>query len=529
MFETGTATDYADLLEKLDAFLTTNGSAFGLTYAGTGTGALSGYRGGPSSVAETFTITATSATNWTVVGSISGSIGPATTGTPFSHAKLAFTITAGGTAFVAGDVFTLSTAPKWTSQRKARGCTVSASSGTTGQQAAENVIDGKIAGDGTRAWQGGAPSSQQIEFTFFAAETIVEYALLCDSSLGPRTWTFEYWTGSAWSTLDTRTLIAWGATAAFQTFAITSPVSATRYRLNITAGYGGSNTQIHAVELRRTTGGFNAAFSQYVWSAPGNDGTGAFLMGAHHFRRLDADYYDWELAAFDGFSAAASWRAQSNFAGEVYLPLASSSIPYWFVCNGRRAIVVAKVNTQYEVAYLGAIDPFFTPAQMPYPMALGGTLAHGTNPTWENTAWRWSNTTDAHRAFTHSDKRGAGTPPNNVFHLRARRLDGTWKGFIASNNDSLAIGSLDAAEGFIWPYAGDFNLLDANLDGTYALWPVQLHDATPNVLGQLDGVSMVTGQGMTAESTVKVGAVNHLVVPNITRTDRNDWLAVRLD
>ena len=104
MWMSGTAADYLDLLDKLNDFLTLKGSAFGLSYAGTGNGTFTAYSGGASSVAETFTITATSATNWTVVGSVSGSIGPATTGTPFAHAKLAFTITAGGTAFVAGDL-----------------------------------------------------------------------------------------------------------------------------------------------------------------------------------------------------------------------------------------------------------------------------------------------------------------------------------------------------------------------------------------------------------------------------------------
>lgn len=529
MFQTGTATDYADLIEQLDAFLTTNGSAFGLTFAGTGTGVLTGYRGGASSIAETFTITASSATSFGVVGSTSGSIGTATVGTPFSHAKLAFTITAGGTAFVAGDVFTLSTAPKWTSQRKARGCTITASSGTSGQNAAENIIDGKQTGVSTRAWNGGAPSSQQVEFTFFAAETIAEYALLCDNSAGPRTWTLEYWNGSSWVTLDTRTLITWTATAAWQSFTVTSPVSATRYRLNITAGYGASQTTIYAAELRRAPGGFNAAFSQYIWSAPGNDGAGAFLLGAHHFRRLDADYFDWELAAFDGFNSAAQFYGQSNFKGGVYVPLLASSIPYWFIANGRRVIVVAKVSTQYEVAYLGAIEPFLTPAQMPYPLAIGGTLAFGTTPLWNSTSWRWSNSTNAHRAFTHADKLGTASPANNPYQLLLRQLDGTWLGFVSANNDLTAISQLDTADGWIWPYAGDFNLQDQGLDGSAILWPVQLHAPAPNVPGQLDGVSAISGQGMTAEDTITDGRVSHLVIPNVNRTDRNDWLALRLD
>ena len=51
----------------------------------------------------------------------------------------------------------------------------------------------------------------------------------------------------------------------------------------------------------------------------------------------------------------------------------------------------------------------------------------------------------------------------------------------------------------------------------------------PNPMGQLSGVFAITGQGTTAESLIRVGAVDHLVVPNISRTDRNDFLAVRLD
>lgn len=528
MFETSTATDYLDLLERLDAFLTTNGSAFGLGYAGTGNGTLTGYRGGASSIAETFAITATSATTFSVVGSVSGSLGTATVGTPFSHAKLAFTINAGGTAFVAGDVFTLSTAPKWTSLRKARGCTVTASSGTTGANGVDNLIDGKAAGPG-ETWVGGAPA-QQVEFTFLAAETIVEYALNAGNASGPRTWTFEYWNGSSWVVLDTRTLVAWSASFTWQTFAIASPVSATRYRLNVSAGYSGSSLTIAAVQLRRSAGGFDAAFGQYLWQAPGNDGAGAFVVGIHHFRRLDADYFDWELAAFDGFGAALDWSAQPGVHDDLYVPLVNSSMPYWFVANGRRVVVVAKVGSQYETAYLGPIAPYFSPGQVPYPMALGGSLAFDSaaKPGWSSTSWRWSNATNAHRAFTHSDPNTSfDARPVSQYHLRLRRPDGTWFRFAASYADAFS--SPQDEDGWIWPYAGDFSLLDALLDGGAALWPVVLTDPVPNTYGQLDGVLAVSGQDLTAESLVRLGAVDHLVVQNVNRADRNDWLAVGLD
>jgi len=529
MFETGTATDYLDLLEKLNTFLKTNGSAFGLVYAGTGNGTLTGYKGGSASVAETFTITATSATNFTVVGSVSGSLAAATVGTPYTGTKVQFLLTAGGTAFIAGDVFTLSTAPKWTELRRARGCTVVASSGGSGQNAAENLVDGKTALDSTRSWTP-IVDDCNAEFTLQTAETIVEYALLADGTFGPKTWTLEYWNGSTWVTLDTQTNFAGfggAGVGSLQAFTIASPVSASRYRIHPTAWNGGTR-HLHAVQLRRTASGFDAAFGQYLWKAPGNDGTSDINVGIHHFRRLDADYFNWELAAFDGHNAASSFYAQPGAQANLYLTLHNTSIPYWFVCDGRRVVVVAKIGSQYEPAFLGLLEPYFTPGQVPLPMALGGTLAIETKPTWDQAAWRHSNTTNAHRAPTHSDPNvGSFSRALAAYQLRARKPDGSWAGFNASWNDSFT--ALFAPDHWIWPYAGDFNLLDVNLDGGYALWPVMLMHATPNVLGQLAGISAVTGQGLTAESTVRVGQVDHLTVPNITRTDRNDWLAVRLD
>lgn len=101
-YETGTATDYADLLDKLNSFLA-KGHALPPAWTGTGTGVLSGLIGTTASVQETITVTWTSATAFTVTGSVSGSLGAGTVGTAFSSAVVAFTATAGTTAWVAGD------------------------------------------------------------------------------------------------------------------------------------------------------------------------------------------------------------------------------------------------------------------------------------------------------------------------------------------------------------------------------------------------------------------------------------------
>lgn len=55
---------------------------------------------------ETFNVVLTSATGYTVVGSVSGIIGTGVVGVPFVSTRINFTVSAGSTAFVANDYFT---------------------------------------------------------------------------------------------------------------------------------------------------------------------------------------------------------------------------------------------------------------------------------------------------------------------------------------------------------------------------------------------------------------------------------------
>lgn len=78
------------------------------TYLGTGNGTLGSVGVNQTTAeAETWTITATSATNFTVTGFVSGAQGAATVGTPYNNGIISFTITAGVTPFISGDAFTL--------------------------------------------------------------------------------------------------------------------------------------------------------------------------------------------------------------------------------------------------------------------------------------------------------------------------------------------------------------------------------------------------------------------------------------
>lgn len=379
-YETGTATSYTDLLDKLDTFLR-KGHALPITWSGAGNGTLSGLIGTASTVQETITVTWSSATAFSVTGSVTGSMGSGTVGTLFSHAKLAFTAVAGGTPFAAGSTATFVVTPPWTAMRSSAG-------------------------------------------------------------------------------------------------------------------------------------------SEYIWRAPGDGGADQIFVGASVFSNVTGDYYNWRLGGFTGYAAGSAFTAQPGAMTDCILPLWNSSMPYWCIASGKRVIVIAKVSTVYESAYLGFIDSYATPGQWSYPLAIGGSMSWNTEPGATSVNWRWSYTGNEHRAFAcggnYAVVRDVDAP------IRVRKSDGTWRGF------SIATGPY----GLIWPYGCGMTDIRANLDGSYPLLPIVLAEdmgAVENVFGELAGTMATTGFSNAAENTVTVGRDTWLVVQNIHRTTKVDYFCARLN
>lgn len=390
----GTATDYSDLLDQLDTFLTSQGMALEPSFAGTGNGTLDGAIGGSASVAEVITVTFTSATAFGVVGSLSGSLGSGTVGTPFVNTHIHFTITAGGTAFVATDAFTISTTPAWTSKR-------------------------------------------------------------------------------------------------------------------------------------RTSG------DQMIWKAPGNGNLESIFVGAKLFHDAGADYYNWRLGGFTSYDAALTFENQAGYIGgpgqsvpSPVLNLWNSTIDYWFVANGRRVIVVAKVSTVYVSCYLGFLSAYMSPGAFPYPLVVGGSMAWGGSisqePTVGDVRWRLSFVGDQLRNYANPFPTSMSFDDQSS--LRMRLQTGVYRGFSAVEGD--------AAFGRVWPYA-DANgagMADwrTNLDGGYTILPIVLFDAIPNCYGELDGVVATTGFQQSSENTITIGVRKYLVIQNVNRTTKIDYFAIKL-
>jgi hypothetical protein len=165
-------------------------------------------------------------------------------------------------------------------------------------------------------------------------------------------------------------------------------------------------------------------------------------------------------------------------------------------------------------------------------MAIGGSLAFNVEegvPHWDDVRFRWSNAANNHRLFTHSDAYPGSYPLYTTTHqLRVRDVDGSYKGYEATEND-LATGVPASSKNLIWPFRCGLSLLDKNIDGSYALWPIMLCSAAPNTVGQLSGVCAVTGQDLSAETLIRKGQIDWLALVNVNRTDRDDFIAVALD
>jgi hypothetical protein len=278
--------------------------------------------------------------------------------------------------------------------------------------------------------------------------------------------------------------------------------------------------------LRYTVGGGTNP-DELILRAPGLAGTDQIYVGITTFENATADYFNWRLAGFTGYNAALAFGAQPGVMQKVHLTLWNSPIPYWFVANGRRVIIVAKVSTFYMTGYLGFINQYPSPNQYPYPLIVGGNWAIDPEPALTSVSWRWSNTffTNTNFPMSTSWDPGGGIIRANTSTLRIRKPDGTWGFMRAGSNGAYQ----DLDDSTIWPYMAGMANLQANLGADQSpVFPIILHDNTPEVFGELDGVYATSGQARASEDTITVGADSLLVVQNVMRTGRNTYCAVKL-
>lgn len=512
-----TAANYIDLLLRIDAALTGEGHAWGANYSGAGNGTLQAYAGGPATVAEAISIVATSATEFTVTGSVSGALGTATVGETFTTPKVTFKIVAGTVPFQAGDAFGLTTTPPWTRLR----------------------LDGSrgIAGE-TSTWNGLANAMDTLAYTAATANTLPAHygvemlrpiqvrAIRLQASQTPErmptAWRLEYsdngvdyetahtWSGLTWLSGEVKTLVATAA-GAHQWWRIVA----------ITAG-ASTPAEVNGMDMYREPDDqwrLNRR-AEFAWESASADGSRKCMVGGHTFENPGADTYNFHLFGFRAWDDKVTVGGQLNASTGKTVSLWNAPIPFWLFTNGQRTALVAKVSSSYQTAYLGFGLPYGTPSEHPHPLVIGGTGSLETR--------RWSDESANHRFFADPGEYG----------LTALMPGNTWVEF-ANRNDSTGSedgGANDEAQvGKVLPYVHHFGTINTNtrqgIDGTIGLRPAEMIVRSPaHPWGEFDGVYWCSGFGGNgAESIVRWEGFDHLVVQNIARSGAQHYMAMRMD
>lgn len=521
---TGTATGFMDLLDLLDAFLCDAGHAWGKTYEGTGDGTLTEYQGKAASVAETITIEATSATSFDVTGTVSGAIGTATVGTPFTSTEIDFLLTAGGVAFIAGDTFTINTTPNWERLRYAGTIGAAYRTGINWSAVSTNTFDKAFDDTTLHARSTSVPCSLSIEM--YVAEEVTNFNLSCGDSttVTPKDITLEYSDdGSAWTDTQTWTGLTWTTVQELKQFTVTSaPGAHKHWRLTFENAQSGQTT-VRVTELEFFSSPshnweLDSRF-EFAWRAPGLDDTKNIYIGGYVYEDQTLNIHNLVFEGFRFWNPNNRVSTQGSSSGTKVLPLNDQPMTYHFVANGQRVIVAAMPSASYESAYLGFCFPYETPSTHPYPHVIG---ACGDD---EDLAL--SETTTVHRAFWNPGEYGiAAYYPNNTWQQHANRTT-------VSSSD----GNGNTTDGKIYPWATTaggsmLTYMRDQIDGDFTLIPGVIsidESGVSHTCGEFDGVYYVTGFNNSPGTLIEQDGFEHLVIKNITRTGVQDFAAIRLD
>jgi hypothetical protein len=253
--------------------------------------------------------------------------------------------------------------------------------------------------------------------------------------------------------------------------------------------------------LRYTTVDNETSGHELIMRAPGLTGTEQIFWGIRTYHSVSSDYYNLLGGMFTGYVSGNTFDTQPG-AVLVGCPAHNNRIDYWLTLNGQRIALAMKVGTPvYEHLYLGKFLPYARPSQYPYPVVAGGMLAGAA-------ATRFSDTThDFYLRGNHA--RGQLRTPGGWINMYCY----PWGNSLLTSTAPTNSGQLQARD----------------TGGFYPLLPVELHDGSANVYGQLDGVFHVSGFNNAVENTLVIGGKTYVVMQSVARTSHIDYYALRMD
>jgi len=290
---------------------------------------------------------------------------------------------------------------------------------------------------------------------------------------------------------------------------------------------------------------------EFLAKGTGLAGTDNIYVGITTYSDEDLDYYNWRLQGALGYDASKTFDLQP---GAIPAPtigrtpvihLWNSNIPYWFIVNSRRAIVVAKVSTVYQIMYIGYILPYLPPSMMPYPLAIVGTSVGACAGMTTYTGERWSQATPSHSLGVLDpvcDLLGATSDivaqPNGNFRFWFQEWGAIANKYIYTYDGGGTARTVDSRQ--LWPLSlNNVDLINRLRprpnDSSYSLLPIIVTHRlnSPNVFGELEGIYQCSGFNNASENVIQIpdgvsGYNDYLVIQNVFRTGQGNYCAVRL-
>ncbi|HBF33231.1 TPA: hypothetical protein DDW35_01580 [Candidatus Sumerlaeota bacterium] len=282
--------------------------------------------------------------------------------------------------------------------------------------------------------------------------------------------------------------------------------------------------------LQNTTSTFTADGEVYL-KGPGLNGNDGIYVTIKTYSVSASGIYQWILQGAVGYNANLAYNAQAGCIPPASLsaprvPLLNSNMPYVFVANGRRFIVVACAGTVVESCCCGWITQYGPSGRWPEPLFIGGMTTSATVIPADTGAF----VVDAglRRLFY------LLTTASSAAYLRGS--DGTWK--------RLRIYSWGNYTGnmtpffCVWPQSAmqATNLMAPCVDGNYLMQQSQIvanENQTHVLLGKMDGVFWVTGYAaggsLSVGDIITQNGINYYVINNTYRTGVDDFSAIALE
>lgn len=238
---------------------------------------------------------------------------------------------------------------------------------------------------------------------------------------------------------------------------------------------------------------------------------------------VDARHTYYSLAAW----TARNYDKEKNFDvqftatgfvnGKSVISLWNDSIPYWFVANGRRFIVIAKVAHRYMSMYCGFFLPLATDEEYTYPLYIGGS--HDTFK----------------KEYQHQTNQANGS-----FWKPTFASDGAYYGscnVVSPSGEILYLGMSDMFtrndidfSGTLYPYNWNYQIGKTE-DNEYVLLPIEIMQFHPSsqTLGWLDGAMYVSGYENSPERELTIGGKTYVCFPSMVRSGYNDYAAILME